>query len=104
MGARYFIYEHPKSAASWNNPDVDGLAATEGVMRTELDQCEFGLTSEQGEASAKKPTSLLTDAVEVHRTMGMKCRGGIATYTSWQRGRERPRTTRQHFAWPFVKG
>ena len=77
-GGCYFIYEHPMSAASWNNNDVDGLAATEGVMRTELDQCEFGLTSkdEQGEAPAKKPTSLLTNSVQVHRTMGMKCRGG----------------------------
>ena len=44
-GGRYFIYEHPKSAASWDNPDVNRLASTEGVMRTELDQCEFGLMS-----------------------------------------------------------
>ena len=33
-GGQYFIYEHPKSAASWNNPDVDKLASTEGVMRS----------------------------------------------------------------------
>ena len=37
-GGRYFIYEHPKSAASWNNPDVDRLASTEGVMWGQLDQ------------------------------------------------------------------
>ena len=49
-GGRYFIYEHPKSAASLEDPDVDGLAKTEGVMRTELDQCEFGLTSKNEEA------------------------------------------------------
>ena len=49
-----------------------------GVMRVELDQCEFGLTStdELGEAPAKKPTSLLTNSVEVSRAMGRKCRGG----------------------------
>ena len=47
-------------------------------MRTELDQCEFGLMSkdELGEAPAKKPTSLLTNSVEVDRTMSRKCRGG----------------------------
>ena len=45
-GRRYFVYEHPKSAASWINPNKEKLAATEGVMRTELDQCEFGLMSE----------------------------------------------------------
>ena len=58
-GGRCFVYEHPKSAASWANPNIEKLAATEGVMRTDLDQCEFGLMSqdELGRASAKKPTS-----------------------------------------------
>ena len=67
-----------KSAASWDNPRVDGLASTPGVMRTELDQCEFGLMSEDeiGRALAKKPTSLLTSSVEVNRKMSVKCRGG----------------------------
>ena len=43
-----------------------------------MDQCEFGLTSKDalGEAPAKKPTSLFTNSVEVHRTSGIKCRGG----------------------------
>ena len=58
--------------------DIDKLAATKGVMRAELDQCEFGLMSEDelGRAPAKKPTSLLTNSVEVFRTMGVKCKGG----------------------------
>ena len=75
---RYFVYEHPQSAASWSNPNVDKLAATAGVMRAELDQCEFGFTSEDelGRAPAKKPTSLLTNSVDVYRTMGVKCKGG----------------------------
>ena len=62
-GGRRFVYEQPKAAASWGNPSVDGLASTAGVMRTELDQCEFGLTSadELGRAPAKKPRSLLTN-------------------------------------------
>ena len=69
------MHEHPKSAASWDNPSVDRLASTPGVMRTELDQCEFGLMSEDelGKAPAKKPTSLLTNSVEVSRMMGVKC-------------------------------
>ena len=72
------MYEHPKSAASWTNPSVDKLTSTAGVMRTELDECEFGMTSEDelGRAPAKKPTSLLTNAVEVDRVMGVKCRRG----------------------------
>ncbi len=57
---------------------MERLASVDGVLRAELDQCEFGLTSkdELGEAPAKKPTSLLTSSVEVHRTMGRKCQGG----------------------------
>ena len=52
--------------------------STARVMRTELDQCEFGFTSEDelGRAPAKKPTSLLTNSVEVYRTMGVNCKGG----------------------------
>ena len=63
-GWRYFVYEHHKSALSWANPYVDKLASTAGVVRTELDQCEFGLTSEDGldRTPAKKPTSLLTSS------------------------------------------
>ena len=60
VGDRHFMYEHPKSAVSWDNPNVDKLASTPGVMRTELDQGEFGLVSEDelGKAPAKKPTFL----------------------------------------------
>ena len=72
------MYEHPKSAASWNNPSVDRLASTPGVMRTELHQCQFGLMSEDeiGRTPAKKPTSLLTNSVEVDRMMSVKRQGG----------------------------
>ena len=77
-GGRYFVYEHPKSAVSWDNPNVAKLASTPGVMRTELDQCEFGHVSkdELGKAPAKKPTSLLTNSVEVDRMLSVKCQGG----------------------------
>ena len=100
------IYEHPTSAASWESPDVDRLASTEGVMRTELDQCEFGLASqdELGEATAKKPTSLLTNSVEVHRTRGVKCCGGIGMFTSWLAERERQRIIRRSFAKLYARG
>ena len=77
-GGRYLVYEHPQSAASWSNPNVDKLAATAGVTRAELDQCEFGLTSEDevGRAPAKQPTPLITNSVEVVRAMGVTCKGG----------------------------
>ena len=31
-GGRHFVYEHPKSAASWANPNIEKLAATEGPL------------------------------------------------------------------------
>ena len=77
-GGRYVVYAHPRSAASWSNLSIEKRASTSGVMRAELDQCEFGLISddELGRAPAKKPTSLLTNSVEVDRAMGVKCKGG----------------------------
>ena len=76
-GGRYFVYEHPKSAASWDSPSISRLASTPGFLRTELDQCEFGPTSEDevGRAPAKKPTSLLTNSVGVDRATGVECQG-----------------------------
>ena len=82
-GGRYFLYEHPKSAALWINPNIDKLSSTPGVMRTELDRCEFGLMSEDevGRAPAKKPTSLLTNSVEVDRQWESSPREDIDTST-----------------------
>ena len=67
------MYKHPKSAVSLDNPSVAGFASTPGVVSTELDQCEFGLVSEDelGKAPAKKLTSLLTNSLEVDRMMGV---------------------------------
>ena len=95
QGDRYFVYEHPRSAASRINSSVDRLASTPGVMRTELDQCEFGLMSEDeiGRAPAKQLPLLLTSSVEVNRMMSVKCREGIDMYISWQDEPGRQRTT-----------
>ena len=45
-GGRYFVYEHPKSAASWKNPRIEKFASTPGVMRTEPGQCKSGVKPE----------------------------------------------------------
>ena len=44
---------------------------------------EFGLVSEdeKGKAPAMKPTSLLTNSVEIDRATGRECPGGIDTIT-----------------------
>ena len=68
-GGRYFVYEHPKSAASRDNRSISRFVSTPGALRTELDQCKFGFTSEDeaGRAPAQKPISLLTNSAEVDR-------------------------------------
>ena len=80
-GGSYFVYEHPKTAASWANPSVDKLASTAGVMRTDLDLCDFGLTSEDklGRAPAKKPTSLLTNSCGGQQDDGFQVPRGAQT-------------------------
>ena len=64
-GADTSFMNTPNRQCFWENLDVDRLASTEGVMRTELGQCEFGLTSkdELGETPATKPISLFTNSV-----------------------------------------
>ena len=53
---RYFLHEHPKTATSWVVPCIKGLLGNSQVMTTEIDQCAYGLFSEDehGKAPAKK--------------------------------------------------
>ena len=60
---RWFLFEHPKGASSWSEPEVQKLINMNGVFIVELDQCMYGLTSTDqiGRASAKKPTRFITN-------------------------------------------
>ena len=75
---KYFVYEHPKLAAPLQNRDIVEPISMAGMMQIELDRCEVGLTfkHKDGIAPAKKPTTLLTNSVEVDRIMSRRCRGG----------------------------
>ena len=42
---RYFLHEHPKSASSLGQKCVESIASDPSVIRTEIDQCAYGLVS-----------------------------------------------------------
>ena len=74
---RYFLHEHPKSATSWMEKCMKDLASDPTVMRTEIDQCAYGLVSKdkEGVGPAKKPTSFLTNSIGPVNALSKRCGG-----------------------------
>ena len=69
---RYFVFEHPKSAKSWQLACMKKLADMQGVIRINIDMCMFGMVSTMEDmqvAPAKKPTGLLTNSHRIARRM-----------------------------------
>ena len=40
---RYFLHEHPRSASSWELPEVKKVMGMHGVKATDCDMCAFGM-------------------------------------------------------------
>ena len=74
---RYFLHEHPRTARSWQEKCMQSIINHPLVVRTEIDQCAYGLRSRdsQGEAPAKKPTSFLTNSAGLRDAVGKRCSG-----------------------------
>ena len=72
---RYFLFEHPLGATSWNEEAVRQVQELEGVLKVECDMCRFNLRVD-GEHLNKKPTGLLTNSEEMARMLGRRCQGG----------------------------
>ena len=75
---RYFMFEHPLGASSWQLPCVARMTSRPGVTSTVVDMCSYGLvaTDENGEGLVRKPTRLLTNCPAVANGMVRRCRGG----------------------------
>ena len=60
---KYFVIEHPASAASWQTETIDTLRSLPGVREVEFDFCSLGMTSkdEMGQAPVKKRTRIITN-------------------------------------------
>ena len=74
---RCFLHEHAQSTSSWKLPEWEKLAANRMVFETISYTCRFGMvaTREAGEGLVKKPTSMMTSSVEIHREINRQCDG-----------------------------
>ena len=73
---RYFLFEHPDGASSWQMPEVKKIMAIDCVETINLDMCAFGMT-EVGEDGVRRPvqkaTRVLTNSPEVAMRLKRRC-------------------------------
>ena len=75
---RYFLFEHPAYATSWQLECVQEIMARPDVQRVLAHQCRFGLrgVDKIGKALVKKPTYFLTNCPAIARRLDKQCAGG----------------------------
>ena len=73
-----FIFEHPRDASSWQEKCLTELAEKPGVQTLILDQCMYGLTSQdrEGVAPARKSTRILTNVCGAEKFLRTRCDRG----------------------------
>lgn len=69
---KYFLFEHPAYALSWEEDVVEEVKRLEGVEEVRLDMCMFGMNV-SGKGLNKKPTKLLCNSEEIARRMSKVC-------------------------------
>ena len=73
---RYFMFEHPDGASSWEMPEVKKLMASACVETVNFDMCAFGMTA-VGEDAVRRPvqksTRVLTNSPEVALRLSRRC-------------------------------
>ena len=75
---RYFAFEHPVGAASWNTRVMRMLARLQGCRQVEFDFCAYGMksTDEVGSGLVKKRTRVMTNAERVATELAKaQCKG-----------------------------
>ena len=71
---RYFVFEHPWRASSWQTPPVRAVMSQPGVQVMDFDQCCLGLTSKVSKMPMRKRTKLMTNSGAVVRLFqGCQC-------------------------------
>ena len=88
-GGRYFVHEHPLTAKSWEVPCVNALSRTPRVYLVKADMCQFGMKSRdaEGEGWAKKPTTFMTNSLEMFKTLSKRCTPGTHRHVPLMEGR-----------------
>ena len=76
---RFFLHEHPSSASSWDAQQIKELRESEGVIYVECDQCQYGLTWDDGNGHGERPvrkrTGWLTNSPCVAAQLRKRCPG-----------------------------
>ena len=73
---RFFIFEHPASAKSWQLPELKELKSLDGAYAVEFDMCRFGMVAKDDDGVVRpvqKETRMITNSWEVARRLNMKC-------------------------------
>ena len=97
----FFVWEHPQSACSWNEPEVVQYLQGDLVSEVVFDQCRVGLLSKVGLLPMRKATRLAGTAIHVLDLFFGACaasaqcpiRSSLALRAG-ARGRSGPSTTR----------
>ena len=83
------MFEHPKTATSWDIDELRQLSETPGVFWEAGDLCMHGLKTRDhdgGEAAAKKPTGFLSTSWCILEEVAILC-DGTHTHCSLMGGR-----------------
>ena len=71
---RYFLFEHPESARSWEEPSVQEVLRLEGVKKGGCDMCAHGMAVTH-EGFNRKPTGIMSNSQRVLREVCLRCPG-----------------------------
>ena len=67
-----FLFEHPWSASSWQEPCLAKLVKNEQCYMARADQCMFGLVDQSGDFMRKR-SGFLTNNLEIAKTLNLTC-------------------------------
>ena len=72
---RHLIFEHPREASSWADPELAALMHDNSVEVVDLDQCMYGpeTKDEAGMGLVRLPTRLLTNMKTVRVVLSKRC-------------------------------
>ena len=75
---RYFYFEHPQSATSWNIKELWELTERDDVESIIVHMCQFSLAAEDddGKGLVKKPTRVATNLLLLASAINRRCEGG----------------------------
>ena len=77
---KFFLHEHPASALSWREHDIEALSRLPMVNVVTMHQCQYGLVTPSSEdpeklVPAMKPTRWMTNSLVMAQQLQKKCDG-----------------------------